>query len=160
MPIASNYDEVAEFIEELVIFQNRTESVFSEFIARPTGKDPLTQQDVPRRWSGNITGEQNCIAIISNTMGWFERCFKDPFKAGLYVVYSYGYHYPMFAYDLETDQWFINSSKYSPTTSKQSSMLRPKGVDMVELDAIWMKELVDTGSYRAMAQTRVEGEAA
>lgn len=160
MPVASNYDEVAEFVEELVIFQNRTESVFSEFIARPSGPDPLTKQDVPRVWSGNISGEQNCIAIISKNKGWFERCFRDPFKAGLYVVYSYGKHYPMFAYDLETDQWFINGSKYSPTTSKQSSMLRPRGVSMVELDASWMKTLVDTGSYRAMAQTRVEGEAA
>lgn len=160
MPVANNYDEAAEFIEELVIFHNRSESVYSEFIARPAGIDPLTKQDVPRTWSGNITGEQNCIAVINKHKGWFERCFKDPYKAGLYVVYSYGKHYPMFAYDLETDQWFINSDKYSVTTSKQSSMLRPRGVDMVELDTVWMITLVNTGSYRAMAQTRVEGEAA
>lgn len=153
MPVANNYDEAAEFVEELVIFHNRSESVYSEFIARP-------ETEPPRRWNGNFSGEQNCIAVINKHKGWFERSYKDPYKAGLYVVYSYGSHYPMFAYDLETDQWFINSDKYSVTTSKQSSMLRPKGVDMVELDTSWMKTLVNTGSYRAMAQTRVEGEAA
>lgn len=153
MPVASNYQEAAEFVEELVIFHNRSESVYSEFIARP-------ETEPPRSWSGNISNEQNCIAIINKHKGWFLRSYKDPYKAGIYVVYSYGSHYPMFIYDLETDQWFINGDRYSVTTSKQSSILRPKGVDMVKLDTTWMLTLKNTGSYRAMAQLRLEGEAA
>lgn len=153
MPIAKDYDEAAEFVEELAIFQNRTESVYSEFIVRP-------EVEPPRSWRSNISGEQNCIAVVNKHKGWFERSYRDPYKAGIYVVYSYGSHYPMFIYDLETDQWFVNSDKYSVTTSKQSSRLRPKGVDMIELNTTWMKTLVNTGSYRAMAQLRVGAEAA
>lgn len=58
----------------------------------------------------------------------------EPFKASntwgewigeLYVVFSYGYHFPMFAYSTELNQWFENTDKYSRSTSKQQSQLRP-----------------------------------
>ena len=43
----------------------------------------------------------------------------------MYVVYSYGEHFPMYAYDSDTEHWFGNSSKYSPTTSKHQKASRP-----------------------------------
>ena len=39
-----------------------------------------------------------------------------------YVVYSYGYHFPMYIYD---GAWYENSDKYSISTSKQQTQLRP-----------------------------------
>lgn len=45
-----------------------------------------------------------------------------------YVVYSYGYHFPMFIaewLDGQSPQWYENLDKYSPSTSKQQSQLHP-----------------------------------
>lgn len=45
-------------------------------------------------------------------------------KGDTYVVYSYGYHFPMYVY--KNGQWYENSDKYSISTSKQQSQLRPR----------------------------------
>jgi len=43
----------------------------------------------------------------------------------VYVVYSYGYHFPMYVYDFETGLWLGNSDKYSRTTSSHQTKARP-----------------------------------
>ena len=45
---------------------------------------------------------------------------------GLYVVYSYGHHFPMYAYDYRLKVWIGNSDKYSVSTSKQQTQARPR----------------------------------
>lgn len=40
-----------------------------------------------------------------------------------YVVYSYGDHYPLYVY--KNGSWFENETKYSTTTSKHKTQLRP-----------------------------------
>ena len=45
-----------------------------------------------------------------------------------YVVYSYGYHFPMFIaewLDGNTPSWYENVDRYSQSTSKQFSQLHP-----------------------------------
>ena len=65
-----------------------------------------------------------------------------------YVVYSYGEHWPLFVY--EDGKWYENEDKYSPTTSKHRSQLRPlyetekhSADDMVEIADLgvagWMR---------------------
>ena len=53
---------------------------------------------------------------------------KEPFSiqdifaeniGSLYVVYSYGYHYPMFIYNRDNDIWYENMTRYSQTTSSR-----------------------------------------
>jgi hypothetical protein len=44
-----------------------------------------------------------------------------------YVVYSYGKHFPMYVFDVVADMWFGNYDKYSSSTSKHQSQLRPSG---------------------------------
>jgi hypothetical protein len=46
----------------------------------------------------------------------------------VYVIYSYGFHFPMYVYDETTQQWLGNSSKYSRTTSSHQSKYRPSVV--------------------------------
>ena len=41
----------------------------------------------------------------------------------LYIVYSYGYHFPMYIKYKNT--WYENSDKYSVTTSKHTNQARP-----------------------------------
>jgi hypothetical protein len=42
-----------------------------------------------------------------------------------YVVYSYDRHWPLFIYEVRTDMWFENISKYGITTSKHKSQSNP-----------------------------------
>lgn len=48
--------------------------------------------------------------------------------ADTYTVYSYGEHFPMYVYDYRMNEWYGNSDKYSPTTSKHQSTCRPPNV--------------------------------
>ena len=42
---------------------------------------------------------------------------------GVYIVYSYGYHFPLFVY--KDGNWYANNEKYSSTISKHYSQLCP-----------------------------------
>lgn len=44
--------------------------------------------------------------------------------ASLYVVYSYGQHFPVAVYESQTRQWFYNEDRYSATTSRHQSIVR------------------------------------
>lgn len=43
----------------------------------------------------------------------------------MYVVYSYGVHWPLFIYHEPTGEWYENHEKHSRTTSKHRSQLHP-----------------------------------
>ena len=49
------------------------------------------------------------------------------YKDKKYIVYSYGYHYPMYIY--MNGKWVGNSTKYSVTTSKHMTQAYPGRVD-------------------------------
>lgn len=44
-------------------------------------------------------------------------------KGLVYFVYSYGYHFPIYAF--KCGQWYANRDKYSQSTSKHQSQLSP-----------------------------------
>lgn len=48
--------------------------------------------------------------------------FAESYRGNSYVVYSYGYHWPMYVFT--AGQWFANQDRYSVTTSKQMSQAR------------------------------------
>jgi len=49
--------------------------------------------------------------------------FADTLANGIYVVWSYGRHWPLFA--RLGDQWYENDDRYSVTTSKHRSQCHP-----------------------------------
>ena len=63
----------------------------------------------------------------------------------LYIVYSYGWHFPMYIYCRQSDLWYGNSDKYSNSTSKHQSQARPQTVNHW-LTTNGMKDLVKHGS--------------
>ena len=71
----------------------------------------------------------------SNTFGeWKNDC---------YTVYSYGYHFPMYVF--KGGKWYENSNKYSQTTSKQQTQLRPyllNGTSFILKNTDELKELI------------------
>ena len=51
----------------------------------------------------------------------------------LYVVYSYGEHWPLYVYEQMTGVWYRNTEKSSSTTSRHSTQLHP-GVPCVDIE--------------------------
>lgn len=65
----------------------------------------------------------------------------------LYVVYSYGYHFPMYIYDRQAGIWVGSKDKYSSSTSKHQSQCRPSEPIECWLDtADEMKDYIRCGS--------------
>lgn len=64
----------------------------------------------------------------------------------LYVVYSYGPHWPLFIYDAKHNVWFENEDKYSPTTTKHRSQTHPL-VETSKLSCQAMREYVLARAY-------------
>jgi hypothetical protein len=62
---------------------------------------------------------------------------------GVYAVYSYGFHWPLFAN--VKGQWFANADKYSVSTSKHRSQLYPLGENVIEVSKNVLVEIIDSG---------------
>lgn len=72
----------------------------------------------------------------SHTFG--ENCTNSKGEK-MYIVYSYGYHFPLFV--CKGGQWYFNKDKYSVTTSKHKNQLRPNVENFIELTTQELKEL-------------------
>ncbi len=44
--------------------------------------------------------------------------------ASLYIVYSYGYHFPLVMYDYTCERWYMNMDKDSRTTNKHRTLIQ------------------------------------
>jgi hypothetical protein len=60
----------------------------------------------------------------SNIYGEWNSNLLSP-EDEVYVVYSYGEHFPMFIYSSLTRQWYENEDGYSMTTRRHKTQLRP-----------------------------------
>jgi len=71
--------------------------------------------------------------------------FAENAPNGAYVVYSYGRHFPIYAF--VDGQWFANKDKYSRSTTRHQSQARPvwEGDKMRWLSTKAMKCLVENG---------------
>ena len=84
---------------------------------------------------------------------------KIPFKAnnifaektseGNYIVYSYGYHFPIYAF--VDGVWYENSDKYSVSTSKQQTQARPSVEVLNKVNTNTLKALID-GQFKKNLQ--------
>lgn len=64
----------------------------------------------------------------------------------LYVVYSYGHHWPLFVYEKIGGTWMVNEDKASRTTSKHRGQVWPRD-DFSRAHAeprscTWLRELI------------------
>ena len=80
--------------------------------------------------------------------------------SGVYAVFSYGQHWPLFVYEPKTTSWFANEDKYGTTTSKHYGKAHPFATPTTKLSCTAMKKLVAVG-YTALVEWRlVSGEVA
>lgn len=83
----------------------------------------------------------NCVAF-DNSNG---QLYGRRTSTGLYIVYSYGPHWPLYIYCPETDQWFENEDRASVTTSHHRTYARPLGYDTQSRSCSWMREASGKG---------------
>jgi hypothetical protein len=115
---------------------------------------------------GKINGVTAHEATVQNCRQYVER--RVPFHtsnkqlfgywapSGVYAVFSYGQHWPLFVYEPTTSKWFANEDKYGTTTSKHYSKAHPFGVSVVMLSCNAMKQLVAQG-YTKLVEWRLDG---
>ena len=72
--------------------------------------------------------------VGSNT---FSECMEN----GKYVAYSYGYHFPLYYFDGQN--WYGNKVKYSVTTGKHRSQLRPQVDNITWVTTQEIKDLIN-----------------
>jgi len=65
----------------------------------------------------------------------------------LYVVYSCEEHFPMYVYDHQSELWFGNSDKYSPTTSRFQTIACPEvdQINMITTDLL--NQIINCGGF-------------
>lgn len=66
-------------------------------------------------------------------------------RRGWYVVYSHGYHFPIYAYSYTEGKWYGNEDKYSISTSKHQSQARPIKVGVRYVSTAKLIELIENG---------------
>lgn len=77
-----------------------------------------------------------------------------------YVVYSYGYHFPMYIAEWQIGErdnatWYENADKFSQSTSRQQSLLRPTS-DTIKLCTDDMKSVAMGGVVRLIEKKAKE----
>jgi hypothetical protein len=62
---------------------------------------------------------------------------------GLYVVYSYGSHFPLYVFINDTKKWYENIDKCSSSTSKHKSQSRPLNGEVIfKEDTKFLRSLI------------------
>ena len=79
----------------------------------------------------------------------------NPFEGqDLYVVYSYGEHFPIYVYDYQSEMWFGNYNKHSSTTSRHQTMARPDADEIQMLSTEELNQVIYCGGYRNYCSDR------
>ena len=82
----------------------------------------------------------------SNTWGEWIGCSNSK---GLYIVYSYGHHFPIYVWDEELGMWFGNADKYSRSTTRHQAQLRPRTDRIEYISTVDIRGLASAGSVSA-----------
>ena len=83
----------------------------------------------------------------------------------LYVVYSYGHHFPMYIYDRQAGEWIGNKGRDSVSTTRQQSHCRPSDLASVADGGLWldndqMQRYVSCGSMMSYMEYNARQEVA
>ena len=72
----------------------------------------------------------------------------------LYVVYSYGDHWPLWVYDPALCQWYGNRDKQSPATSRHQVLTCPESDPeaIIWMDSNTLLQLIKTDGYAGQAK--------
>lgn len=81
----------------------------------------MTTNDKPIRTANN-----NCRQyVMSLTLFKGSNLFSE-IRGRLYIVYSYGKHWPLFVHDGRTGIWYENNERFSRSTGRHHSQAHPR----------------------------------
>jgi hypothetical protein len=83
----------------------------------------------------------------------------DQVHPDLYIVYSYGVHWPMYIYDNASNAWFGNSTKYNkPTTNKHTTLAKPDVGFIHMMPKQELDYIIEFGGYAGYCAKRCMGQ--
>jgi hypothetical protein len=85
--------------------------------------------------------------------GMGRHLFSQEFASGVYVVYSYGRHFPLFIYDPDVG-WCVNEDKHSKTTTRHKCRFAPCS-EMKSFGTDTMQMIVQCGGFVKLMARRV-----
>lgn len=98
--------------------------------------DPLRVDVRKKRYSTpNNSGRE----MVTNRIPFKGSNTKGEYIGNSYVVSSYDW-YPIFVW--KDNQWYENKDKYSMSTSKQTTQLRPNNENIIKVSAKELRELI------------------
>ena len=83
---------------------------------------------------------------------------KVQYEDKLYVVFSYGYHFPMYIYDYQAGIWVGNEDRFSMSTSKHQSQCRPSEPIECWLNTHEMEDYINCGSLMRYMERKARRE--
>ena len=69
----------------------------------------------------------------------------------IYVVFSYGFHFPMYAFIPSVNRWLANVDRYSVTTSKHKGQAHPHE-SCTEVSRDFLRDVLDMGLGNAVVR--------
>ena len=82
------------------------------------------------------TSNKNCRQYVERQQTFEANNLFAEWHDDVYIVFSYGYHWPLFVY--KNGQWYETNDKYSVSTSKHQSQARPNA-ETIKLSPAEMK---------------------
>jgi hypothetical protein len=75
----------------------------------------------------------------------------------LYIVYSYGHHFPLYIYDEQAQAWCGNSDYYSQTTSRHKTLAKPQTPnEFPRYGMMLMHQIIHQGGIAGAIARRIE----
>lgn len=139
---ASNYSDVITFLknhmgmeglEAFEMFQ-----IFKDNFSMDYEGEGLLRKDISKLKlrTSNRSGRE----LVKNKIPFRGSNTKAEYVNNSYVVYSYNW-YPIFVY--KDGQWFENENRYSMSTAKQMSQLRPHGdYDIIQVSKSKLNDII------------------
>ena len=87
-----------------------------------------------------VSNKQARNLVVSRRDFTGSNIFGETNSRGVYAVYSYGYHFPLFAFIDE--KWYENEDRYSVTTSKHKNQVRPYYADTIKVSTNELKAMI------------------
>lgn len=88
---------------------------------------------------------------------WRKCVFNDDITTLTYTVYLFGPHYPGYVWDERAQAWYGNSDKYSNTTTRYMSVLRPPEVTLW-FETVDLVKIADMGITAFVADKMARAE--
>ena len=132
------YQEIIRFLHDTIGMEGMEAfevfQLFKDNYRKDYESQGLKRSDITKRKIR--TSNTRARDVVTNKIPFKGSNTHGEYRNGSYVVFSYDW-YPIFVY--KDGQWFENEQKYSVSTSKQTSQLRPLVRDIIyaSKDKLW-----------------------